>query len=261
MAKLFKFMSVKNKDKNFMSKLETDATPMPRANGKNKAVSASTNNGSAFVNANISGTEQFASLALGSGISLAEVPTEAMAIPEEPSAHTVVNNVHYNALAAPQQTSISNTSAKMVFHIKNSSNVHIGNSYTMEPTNGCNDCKTDHKEHVKWANLKLSNTITQMMKSSDELEPEMLEIVSRHLGYEWKSFARKLEYSEGQIDAFEADNPTLSEQIYHFLLDWTQNEDNPTLGRLVSLLWENKHKETVYYMKREWKCRKENLSS
>ncbi|XP_052862077.1 protein immune deficiency [Anopheles cruzii] len=243
-----------------MSKLETDATPMPRVNGKNKAVSASTNNDSAFVNANISGIDQVASTTLVPSSSLGEVPTEAVAIPEEPNmlAHTVVNNVHYNT--APQ-TSISNTTGQMVFHIKNSSNVHIGNSYAMEPANGCNDCKTEHKEHVKWANLKLSNTITQMMQSSDELELEMLEIVSRHLGYEWKSFARKLEYSEGQIDAFEADNATLSEQIYHFLLDWTQIEDNPTLGRLVSLLWENKHKETVYYMKREWKSRKESLSS
>lgn len=45
------------------------------------------------------------------------------------------------------------------------------------------------------------------------------------------------------------------------MLDWTRNDDDPTLGRLVTLLWNNKHKETVYYIKQVWKKRKEDKNS
>lgn len=178
-----------------------------------------------------------------------------------PLTQNIVNNVQNNALTAPQ-TSITNATGVQVYQIKNARNVHIGNSFTFNSANTEEDrARTpggSANGPVKWANLKLSDTIRQMMDSEEELDTEMMITVSRHLGYEWKNFARTLEYSEGQIEAFECDNDTLSESIYQFILDWSRNDDDPTLGKMVNLLWENKHKETVYYMKLLWKKRRQN---
>ncbi|XP_058837936.1 protein immune deficiency [Topomyia yanbarensis] len=165
----------------------------------------------------------------------------------------IVNNVQNNTLAAPQ-TSITNTAGIQVYQIKNAQNVHIGTSFTFH-TGEDRIKPTNTSGNVKWANLKLSDTIKQMMDCKEDLDTGMMDTISRHMGYEWKSFARTLQYSDGQIEAFECDHSTLAEQIYHFVLDWIRNDDEPTLGRMVKLLWEHKHKETVYYMKLLWKKR------
>nr|AJC98433.1 AGAP004959-RB [Anopheles coluzzii]AJC98437.1 AGAP004959-RB [Anopheles coluzzii]AJC98439.1 AGAP004959-RB [Anopheles coluzzii]AJC98465.1 AGAP004959-RB [Anopheles coluzzii]AJC98469.1 AGAP004959-RB [Anopheles coluzzii] len=259
------------------SKLETDAAPLPprrkadaygdetmaHTNTPAAAAAAATQNGN-FPNGVqvVPGMENLALVPGGTSQSLEPVAGEHhTATPQ-----TVVNNVQHNTLTAPQ-TSISNTTGMQVYQIRNASNLHIGNSYTFNTAAVVDEGASTSGSlpgagsAVKWANLRLSNTISQMMQSQDEVDTELLDTVSRHLGYEWKSFARRLEYSEGQIDAFEADNSTLAEQIYSFMLDWTRNDDDPTLGRLVTLLWNNKHKETVYYIKQVWKKRKEDKNS
>ncbi|XP_049297130.1 protein immune deficiency [Anopheles funestus] len=258
-------------NKNASSKLETDAAPLPprrktdRYEGVAGANTVATQNGN-FPNGNAANlgmvVPAVANLALvpnSSPRSLEPLPVENQTPPQ-----TIVNNVQHNTLTAPQ-TSISNTTGMQVYQIRNANNLHIGNNYTFNSAVADEGASTSgslpRTSGVKWANLRLSNTISQMMQSQDELDTELIDTVSRHLGYEWKSFARKLEYSQGQIDAFEADNSTLAEQIYSFVLDWTRNDDDPTLGRFVTLLWNNKHKETVYYIKQVWKQRKsDNLS-
>ncbi|XP_062544379.1 protein immune deficiency [Armigeres subalbatus] len=172
----------------------------------------------------------------------------------------IINNVQNNALTAPQ-TSITNATGVQVYQIKNARNVHIGNSITFNSANTEDDrtrSPATANGPVKWANLKLSDTIRQMMDCEDDLDTDMMIAISRHLGYEWKQFARTLEYSEGQIEAFECDNDTLSERIYQFILDWSRNDDEPTLGKMVKLLWEHVHKETVYHMKLVWKKRQQS---
>lgn len=135
----------------------------------------------------------------------------------------IVNNVQNNALTAPQ-TSITNATGVQVFQIKNAKNVHIGNSFTFNSANTEEErtrSPSNINGPVKWANLKLSDTIRQMMDCEDELDTEMMITISRHLGYEWKNFARILEYSDGQVQAFECDNETLSEVnelMYFFFL-------------------------------------------
>uniref|UniRef100_A0A182N1Y3 Death domain-containing protein n=1 Tax=Anopheles dirus TaxID=7168 RepID=A0A182N1Y3_9DIPT len=258
-------------NKNASSKLETDAAPLPprrKADAYEQTTGAhgtqnttATQNGN-FPNANPSQQHQ---AALTGTENLAIVPSsftqalETMSLENHTPPQTVVNNVQHNTLTAPQ-TSISNTTGMQVYQIRNANNLHIGNSYTFNTAVVEETASTSGSlpgaSSVKWANLRLSNTISQMMQSQDEVDTETIDTVSRHLGYEWKSFARRLEYSEGQIDAFEADNSTLAEQIYSFVLDWTRNDDEPTLGHLVTLLWNNRHKETVYYIKQVWKRRK-----
>ncbi|XP_050092876.1 protein immune deficiency [Anopheles aquasalis] len=170
-------------------------------------------------------------------------------------ANSIMNNVQYNAHSSTR-TAISNSGGIHVFQLKNTRNVHIGDNFFVQTAH-----KQNQLEEVKWKKLKQSHTIMHLMHSSIDIDNEVLEIVSRHLGYEWKSFARKLGYSRGQIDAFEEDNRNLSEQIYNFISDWYRSESNPTLGKLVSLLWKNEHKETVYHIKQAWKKRKNDLTS
>ncbi|XP_035911284.1 protein immune deficiency isoform X1 [Anopheles stephensi] len=248
--------------KNAPSKLETDAAPLPprrKADTQEEGPPTAAPPPGNFPNPDVALVPALQNLALvpnGSPNSLELSSGENHTPPA-----TVVNNVQHNTLSVPQ-TSISNTTGMQVYQIRNATNLHIGNNYTYNTAVVENGASTSGSaagtsSGVKWANLRLSNTISQMMQSPDEVDTEMIDTVARHLGYEWKSFARKLEYSEGQIDAFEADNSTLAEQIYSFVLDWTRNDDEPTLGRLVTLLWDNKHKETVYYIKQVWKRRKQ----
>ncbi|XP_050075372.1 protein immune deficiency [Anopheles maculipalpis] len=239
--------------KNAPSKLETDAAPLPprrKADTQEEGSMAHSNTPATVQNGNLPDPNVNSPNALA--VSSAENNT---------SPQTVVNNVQHNTLSVPQ-TSISNTTGMQVYQIRNANNLHIGNNYTFNTAVVDEGASTSGspvagRTGVKWANLRLSNTISQMMHSTDEVDSEIIDTVSRHLGYEWKSFARKLEYSEGQIDAFEADNSTLAERIYSFVLDWTRNDDEPTVGRLVTLLWDNKHKETVYYIKQVWKRRQQ----
>ncbi|XP_058460860.1 protein immune deficiency [Malaya genurostris] len=167
---------------------------------------------------------------------------------------SIVNNVQNNNLVA-SQTSITNAPGIQIYQIKNTRNIHIGDTLTIY-TGEDRTKSSSVNGSVRWENLKLSGSIKHMIESNDDMDTEMMGTISRHLGYEWKSFARFLQYSQGQIEAFECDYPTLSEQIYHFVLDWTRNDDEPTLGKIVKLLWEQKHKETVYHMKVLWKKRK-----
>ncbi|KAL1401544.1 hypothetical protein pipiens_020021 [Culex pipiens pipiens] len=222
------------------SKLETDAAVIPR---RTDAEDAENKNETSTAN-----------------VPVPEATAEQLQLVNPALTQNIVNNVQNNTLSGPQ-TTISAGGVHVV-HIKNAKNFQIGNSFTFNlATENGNNKPTNSNGQVKWANLKLSDTIREMMKCEDELDSGMMDTISRHLGYEWKAFARTLDYSEGQIEAFECDHKTLAEQIYQFVLDWSRNDDNPTLGRMVELLWENKHKETVYRMKVLWKERRRNAAN
>lgn len=202
------------------SKLETDAAVIPdRSNDNTEDKNENANSvhnvvattGSPEVNPTLSAS----SSGQQTNPIVLETPPDLQLQPVNPTAgqltQTIVNNVQNNALTAPQ-TSITNATGVQVYQIKNARNVHIGNSFTFNSANTEEDrTKPPSNGPVKWANLKLSDTIRQIIDSEDELDTEMMVTISRHLGYEWKHFARALEYSEGQIEAFEFDNDTLCE--------------------------------------------------
>uniref|UniRef100_A0A1Q3F829 Death domain-containing protein n=1 Tax=Culex tarsalis TaxID=7177 RepID=A0A1Q3F829_CULTA len=243
------------------SKLETDAAVIPRSTdddteNKNENSTAS---GPAVIPNATAEVPGSSALVPTTTTSTAEDEPQQLQLVNPALTQNIVNNVQNNTLSGPQ-TTISAGGVHVV-HIKNARNFQIGNSFTFNLATENGNKPTNSSGQVKWANLKLSETIREMMKSEDELDTGMMDTISRHLGYEWKAFARTLDYSEGQIEAFECDHKTLAEQIYQFVLDWSRNDDNPTLGRMVELLWENKHKETVYRMKVLWKERRRNAAN
>lgn len=243
------------------SKLETDAAIIPRQSqddASNKNENPAANIPVAVPEAPVEESTPGTSALVPATVEDDE-PQQQLLLVNPALTQNIVNNVQNNTLSGPQ-TTISAGGVHVV-HIKNAKNFQLGNSFTfnLAPENG--NKPTTPNGQVKWANLKLSDTIREMMKCEDELDTGMMDTISRHLGYEWKAFARTLDYSEGQIEAFECDNKTLAEQIYQFVLDWVRNDDNPSLGRMVELLWENKHKETVYRMKVLWKERRRNATN
>lgn len=233
------------------TQLETDAAVIPRSSDED----ASNKNADSATNGTVTSIDSPLTPGTSALVPATEVAEDNQLHLANPGSLTqnIINNVQNNTLSGPQ-TSITNTAGMHVLHINNAQNFQIGSSFTFNLANEDRKKSTGNgSSQVKWANLKLSDTIKEMMKSEDDLDSAMMDTISRHLGYEWKSFARTLEYSEGQIEAFECDHKTLAEQIYQFVLDWSRNDDKPTLGRMVELLWENKHKETVYRMKLLWK--------
>lgn len=94
-----------------------------------------------------------------------------------------------------------------------------------------------------------------MMKSNDELDFSAMKIISSHLGEGWRFCFRELGYSDGQIHQMYEGNHEkgIKEVIYLLLLDWSRNADDPSIGRVSALLWEQNHRECVYYLKEYWK--------
>lgn len=93
------------------------------------------------------------------------------------------------------------------------------------------------------------------MKSTEPLVYRTMDVVSTHLGQGWRDVARHLGFSDGQIEQlFEENHPKgIKEVIYQFLLDYSRNDDNASLGHLTRILWKNGNKETVYILKECWK--------
>lgn len=204
-------------------KLETDAAVIPNRSNDNSEDKNENTNMVQSATATTGSSEDRSTLSAVSyddqmNTIVPETRPELLDQPTNPSTagpltQTIVNNVQNNALTAPQ-TSITNATGVQVYQIKNARNVHIGNSFTFNSANTEEDRarpSSNVNSPVKWANLKLSHTIKQMMDCEDELDTDMMITISRHLGYEWKHFARILQYSEGQIEAFECDNDTLCE--------------------------------------------------
>lgn len=242
------------------SKLETDAAVIPRRTDEDADKNVNSESGGPAVvpeaTAAVPGTS---ALVPATTLITPAEETQQFQLVNPALTQNIVNNVQNNSLSGPQ-TTISAGGVHVV-HIKNAKNFQIGNSFTFNLATENGNKPVNGSGQIKWANLKLSETIREMMRCEDDLDTGMMDLLARHLGYEWKAFARTLDYSEGQIEAFECDHKTLTEQIYHFVLDWSRNDDNPTLGRMVELLWENKHKETVYRMKVLWKERRRNAAN
>lgn len=94
------------------------------------------------------------------------------------------------------------------------------------------------------------------MKSTEPLSHRPMDVVATHLGEGWRDIIRQLGFSDGQIEQMMEDHYVkgVKEVIYQFLLDYSRNEDDATVGQLTRLLWKNGRRECVYLLKEEyWK--------
>lgn len=188
------------------------------------------------------------------------------------------NHIGVNALQLPQLEQpvqeYHQTNSLNHLNISHSTGVHVGN-VTQISINNTNHTNNEHlqalpqnRQHPFMRNisdssstlsvnskyLKKTKTINEMMHSSEQLEHPTIDVIATHLK-NWKGVARKIGYSDGQIEHFILDfyvNGT-KEVIYQMLLDWSRNNDDATLGTVTRVLWSQNNQETVYHLKEVWK--------
>lgn len=94
-----------------------------------------------------------------------------------------------------------------------------------------------------------------MMKSTERVNERIMDVIATHLGANWRDLFRNLNYSDGQIDQATQDYyiSGIKEVIYRLLLDYSQNNDDASLGHITRLLWKLGFKECVKILKVHWK--------
>lgn len=102
------------------------------------------------------------------------------------------------------------------------------------------------------------------MKCGDPVEFETMDIASTHIEKNWKNIFRLLGFSDGEIDQKYLENHHISikEVVYQLLLAWKQSRDeDATLGKLATILWNNENQQCVCKLKDHIKAkRKQDLS-
>lgn len=101
-----------------------------------------------------------------------------------------------------------------------------------------------------------------MMKCNDPLEFAEMNIIAENLGQGWRNVIRELGFSDGKIEQLHEENAVkgIKEVIYQFLKDWSERDENATIGSISTLLWRD-HWEVVYLMKEHWKANKRSEKS
>ncbi|KAK9306102.1 hypothetical protein QLX08_003153 [Tetragonisca angustula] len=128
------------------------------------------------------------------------------------------------------------------YNIINSNGVKIGSrtSYICNINQFANG-------HVKATEELWSKKIRQMPAEverlcvcTDEITLDDIFTIKTYIGHGWRDVARKLLYSEGQIEQFEENYKFrgISEVIYQLFLDWKRaNTKNADIGNLINILW------------------------
>lgn len=132
-------------------------------------------------------------------------------------------------------------------NISNAKNFHFGNSYNIFARTPSTDSATATNKPATTETRKVTPEMKAMSRSLDVLDLDAMDVIATHLDARWKELARRLGFSDGQIHQFYEDHHVrgVKEVIFQFLLEWKQNED-PTLGKTVKILWKYKFDEVIY---------------
>ncbi|XP_046753741.1 protein immune deficiency [Diprion similis] len=86
----------------------------------------------------------------------------------------------------------------------------------------------------------MPHDVMEISKSKKEISRDDIFVIKTHIGYGWRDVARKLGYSEGQVEQFEENykDKGIAEVVYKLLLDWKQAKaEDAQLGQLISIIW------------------------
>ncbi|XP_050589688.1 protein immune deficiency isoform X1 [Bombus affinis] len=128
------------------------------------------------------------------------------------------------------------------YNIINSNGVKIG-SKTSYICNINQFAKNNsHASEETWTkNIRqMPAEVERLRTCTDEINLDDIFIIKTYIGHGWKDVARKLLYSDGQIEQFEENYKFrgISEVIYQIFLDWKQaNTKNADIGNLINILW------------------------
>lgn len=82
------------------------------------------------------------------------------------------------------------------------------------------------------------------MKCNDPIDMPIMRIAARYMDEGWRMVFRDLGISDPEINQIRQlfiITSGVEEVIYQLLLIWTRITDDPSFGKLVSVLWENGH--------------------
>ncbi|XP_070166208.1 immune deficiency isoform X1 [Polyergus mexicanus] len=131
------------------------------------------------------------------------------------------------------------------YNIVNSNGVKIGSqtSYICNinqyPANNASGVQSE----ASWSKPKyrsMPENVEELSTCEEELAFDDMLVIKTHIGRGWRDVARRLSYSDGQIEQFEENyrHKGIDEVIYQLLLDWKQaNTRDAQLGALVSIMW------------------------
>ncbi|KAM4835359.1 receptor-interacting serine/threonine-protein kinase 1 isoform 2-T3 [Thomomys bottae] len=142
-----------------------------------------------------------------------------------------------NTPTAPYCT-LTPTDEPINYTIYNSSGIQIGSSNYMEiggmSSQFLESTVTDYKEEI-------DSKYQAIFDDTTTLTDEHLNPIRAHLGKQWKSCARKLGFSESQIDEIDHDyeRDGLREKVYQMIQKWLMREGNKgaTVGKLAMALY------------------------
>ncbi|KAK1116625.1 hypothetical protein K0M31_018244 [Melipona bicolor] len=128
------------------------------------------------------------------------------------------------------------------YNIINSNGVKIGSrtSYICNINQFANGNVNATEELWSKKIRQMPAEVERLSVCTDEITLDDIFTVKTYIGHGWKDVARKLSYSEGQIEQFEENYKFrgISEVIYQLFLDWKQaNTKNADIGNLINILW------------------------
>ncbi|XP_070525642.1 immune deficiency isoform X2 [Cardiocondyla obscurior] len=142
----------------------------------------------------------------------------------------------------PKYSKYSQGASIVNYNIINSNGVKIGSrtSYICNvnqyPANNAPQSESASKPKYR----PMPENVENLSTCEEELGFDDMLVIKTHVGHGWRDIARRLSYSDGQIDQFEENyrHKGIDEVIYQLLLDWKQaNTRDAQLGMLVRLLW------------------------
>lgn len=98
-----------------------------------------------------------------------------------------------------------------------------------------------------------------MMQCNDPIDMPIMRLASKYMDKDWRMVFRDLGITDPEINQITQqfiNTTSVKEIIYQLLLIWERNSDDPSLGKLISVLWENDHLTCVNELKMLYKQRK-----
>ncbi|KAI4485410.1 hypothetical protein M0804_006915 [Polistes exclamans] len=142
------------------------------------------------------------------------------------------------------RTTKSSQSANVVnYNIVNSNGVKIGarTSYICNINNFLTDKSVPTDTNCSKPKSRLMpENVESLTRCEDEITFDDMFIIKTHIGHGWKDVARRLSYSDGQIEQFEENyrHKGVDEIMYQLLLDWKRaNTKDAQIGNLIEVLW------------------------
>lgn len=101
------------------------------------------------------------------------------------------------------------------------------------------------------------------MNCMDAIGTQIMKIAARYIGKDWRMVFRDLDIPDAEIAQIKEQyfHISVEEVIYQLLLRWERNSDDPSLGRLTTVLWKNNEHECVTELKKYYKKHKRALNN